>query len=58
MSTIYFDSPFSDEMRRQRLYEGQLFVFAPRPSSVALCDFADELIREAFGNLSPEKGAI
>jgi len=55
MNTVYFDSPISDEMRRERLYQGQLFVFSPRPSSVALCQFADELIREAFGKLSPEK---
>ena len=55
MNTVYFDSLLSDEMRRERLYQGQLFVFSPRPSSVALCQFADELIREAFGELSPEK---
>jgi hypothetical protein len=55
MSTIHFDSPLSDDMRRRRLYEGQLFVFSPRPSSIALCKFADELIREAFSDLSPEK---
>src|SRR6266576_704042 len=55
MTTIHFNSEFDDEVRRQHLYEGELFVFAPRPSSVALCQFADELIRDAFGNLSPEK---
>ena len=55
MNTIYFDSRLNEDDRRQRLYEGQLFVFSPRPSSVALCEFADELIRQAFGNLSPEK---
>jgi hypothetical protein len=55
MNTIYFDSTTSEETRRQHLYDGQLFVFSPRPSSLALCQFADEMIREAFGNLSPEK---
>jgi hypothetical protein len=55
MDTIFFDQLMNDETRRAHLFEGQLFVFSPRPSSVALCNFADELIREAFGNLSPEK---
>jgi hypothetical protein len=55
MNAIYFDSSFSDEMRRQHLYQGQLFVYSPLSSSIALCRFADELIREAFGGLSPEK---
>jgi hypothetical protein len=55
MNTIYFDSPVSDATRRQCLFEGQLFVFSPRPSSIALCQFADDLIRKAFGDLSPEK---
>src|SRR5262249_55914064 len=55
MDTIYFDSPVSEQTRRQCLYEGQLFIFSPRPSSIALCEFADELIRGAFGSLSPER---
>jgi hypothetical protein len=36
MNTVYVDSTVTDEERRRRLYEGQLFVFSPRPSSVAL----------------------
>ena len=55
MNTIYFNADVDDEVRRQRLYEGQLFVYAPRPGSIALCELADGLIREAFGDLSPEK---
>lgn len=55
MNTIFFDSDAVDRVRRQHLYEGQLFVYSPLPSSIALCQLADELIREAFGDLSPEK---
>jgi hypothetical protein len=55
MNTIFFDSSISDEERRNKLYNGQLFVFSPRRSSLQLVQFADELIREAFGGLSPEK---
>lgn len=53
MNTIFFDSSASDQVRRQRLYEGQLFLFSPRPSSVTLCEFARQMIEEAFGSLDP-----
>ena len=55
MNTIFIDPPMSDEVRRSHLFKGQLFVFSPKPSSLALCEFADELIRKAFGSLSPER---
>lgn len=48
MHTVYFDSPVDDAMRRQRLYSGQLFVFSPRPSTLALCQLAREMIEAAF----------
>src|SRR5919108_909972 len=51
MNTIYFDSPVDENVRRQYLYEGHLFVFSPVASSNALCQFARELIQEAFGSL-------
>ncbi len=40
MHSIYVDSKFDDEKRRQHLYDGQLFVYAPRPSSLAFTNFA------------------
>jgi hypothetical protein len=54
-NTIYFDSPLDDYTRRHELYQGQLFVYSPSPSSIALCAFARELIQEAFGSLDPLK---
>lgn len=53
MNTVYFDSSAIEEQRRKRLYEGQLFVFSPRPSSLALCEFAREMIEAAFGSIDP-----
>lgn len=53
MNTIYYDAPCSDDVRRQQLFNGQLFVYAPRPSTIAFCDFARGLIQEAFGALYP-----
>ena len=48
MNTVYYDPPFSDERRREELYQGQLIVYSPRKSSIAFVDFARELIKEAF----------
>lgn len=53
MNTIFFDSTINDEVRRQDLYNGQLFVFSPCPSAIALCEFAREMIHEAFAPLEP-----
>lgn len=55
MNTIYFDSAVSDNARRKKIYDGQIFVFSPRPASIALSDFARELTEEAFGSLDPRE---
>ncbi|OYD95252.1 hypothetical protein CDG76_09690 [Nostoc sp. 'Peltigera membranacea cyanobiont' 210A] len=55
MNTIYFDSIFSDEIRRKHLYNGQLFVFSPCASAIALCDFARGMVEEAFAPLDPRE---
>jgi hypothetical protein len=52
MNTIYFDSPVDENVRRQYLYQGHLFVLSPVGSSNALCQFARELIQEAFGSVN------
>lgn len=54
MHSVYYDAGFSDDERRQKLYEGDLFIYSPRPSTTALIDFAAELAREAFAPLDPE----
>lgn len=53
MNTIYTDSRSDDERRRQLLYQGQLFSYSSRNSIRDLCDFAGQMIREAFGSLDP-----
>lgn len=55
MNTVYYDAKVTDEVRRQRLFDGQLFVYSPRPSSVAFVEFAKTLIKEAFAPHDPEK---
>lgn len=53
-NTVYYDSPLSDDQRRQLLFEGQLFVYSPRRSTLAFIEFARELIKEAFTPFDPE----
>jgi hypothetical protein len=50
LDTISFDSHLSDELRREQLYGGRIFVFSPRRSTVALCKFARDMIEDAFGH--------
>jgi hypothetical protein len=52
-NAIYIDSRASDEVRRTRLYEGQIFTFTPSAESRALREFAVEMISEAFAPLDP-----
>lgn len=53
MNTAYHDSTMGDGDRRRRLYDGQIFVFSPRPSTQALAAHAREMIESAFGDLDP-----
>lgn len=54
MTNVFFDAPFTDEARRERLYAGDLFAWSPRPSTLALIDFARELIEKAFYPRNPQ----
>lgn len=53
MHTVYVDPRHDERERLDRLYAGELLVFTPRPSTVALCDFAREMIEAAFGPHDP-----
>jgi hypothetical protein len=54
MSTVLVESALSDDDRRVRLFAGEIFVYAPKPSTRAFVAFAQELIRAAFGGRDPE----
>ena len=34
MNSVYVDSNATDEVRRSRLFNGQIFVFSPRDSAL------------------------
>jgi hypothetical protein len=52
---VYFDSNLSDDLRRQHLYQGSIFVHRPSPGALKLCQLARELIEESFGEVDPRK---
>lgn len=52
-NTIYVDAAVSENRRREELYDGQLFVYSPKPSSLAFIEFAREMICEAFKSSDP-----
>ncbi|HXF93345.1 MAG TPA: hypothetical protein VNK46_11365 [Nitrospiraceae bacterium] len=53
-NTVYFDAPVNDDDRRLMLFDGQLFVYSPRKSTLAFIEFARNLIAEAFAPHDPE----
>jgi hypothetical protein len=53
MTAVYFDRNDSDDIRRQRLYRGDLYAYSPRASTRALCQLARELAEEAFAPYDP-----
>lgn len=55
MTTIYVNTTMDDDTRRQHVYAGDLFVIQALPSSLALCEFADKLSRDAFSPLNPRE---
>jgi Phytanoyl-CoA dioxygenase (PhyH) len=54
MHAIYVDSPAPDDIRRERLYDGDLFLYSPRPTTSALCEFGRQMAEEAFAPHDPE----
>jgi len=52
---LFFDSRMDDAKRRQELYRGAILVYSPSPNALKLCEFARQLIEEAFHPLNPLK---
>lgn len=55
MNSVYFNWNGPESVRRQRLYDGQLFVYSPRPSMLKLINHAKSMIENAFKPLDPRK---
>lgn len=52
---LFLDSRMDDEKRRQELYRGSVLVYSQTPGSLKLCQFARDLIEEAFRPFDPLK---
>ena len=52
--TIYIDISMPDEVRRQRLYDGELFIYSSRKSIQDFASFARQMIEDAFYPLDPQ----
>ena len=53
MTTVYFNEQHSDDERRAKLYNGDLYVYAPSPATQALCQLARDLCENAFAPWHP-----
>jgi hypothetical protein len=54
MTTVFYDSNMTDDERRDRLYEGDIFVYSPRRSVLDYVEFTRELLHKAFAPHDPE----
>jgi hypothetical protein len=50
---VLFDATWSDDRKRQSLYDGHVFVVSPTPSALALVTRARELLEAAFAPHHP-----
>jgi phytanoyl-CoA dioxygenase PhyH len=51
---FHVDSSLPEAERRTKLYEGDVFLFSPRPSTLALTEHGKQMALEAFDGLDPE----
>jgi hypothetical protein len=54
MNSIFVDLAATDKERRELLYQGQLLVCSPTPSSLELVKFARKMTEDAFHPLDPQ----
>lgn len=54
MTSVHYDSKLTEDERRAAIYGGDLFVFSPTASSLALAELGKQMVREAFAPLDPE----
>lgn len=55
MHSIFYDAAVSDDVRRDILFQGQLYIYSPRPISIELFNLASEMAKEAFAPHHPRE---
>lgn len=53
MTAVFFDPVMSDAERRDRLYAGDIVIFAPTAASLSLVELARRLLDDAFAPYDP-----
>jgi hypothetical protein len=53
MGTVYVDAAIGDDLRRERLFAGELFAYSPNAGSAGLCGVARDMSQEAFAPHDP-----
>lgn len=54
MTNIYLDPKTTDDERRHYTFDGSICIFSPSPVSIALCNYAKVMIKNAFGKIDPQ----
>ena len=55
MNSIFLNSKLSDDERRARLYQGQVFLYSASPATQRFVVLAKEMIHEAFPGVDPSR---
>jgi hypothetical protein len=55
MGSVYFDPNMSDEHRRQRLYDGDIFILSATAGTRSLIGLAQRMLEEAFAPHDPRE---
>jgi hypothetical protein len=55
VSIVHFDSAMTDDERRGRLYDGEIFLYSPTDATRALCAFACDMVEAAFAPHDPRR---
>lgn len=55
MTTLYLNRHEPDDIRRERIFAGDFFLYTDSAASRALCQHARDLVVQAFAGLDPER---
>jgi hypothetical protein len=54
MTSVLLDPDYDDTRRRQALWSGDILLFSPSAASAALCDYAWQMLCDAFAPVHPD----
>ena len=55
MTGVFIDPVCSDEMRRTRIYDGDIIILSPTPEMLDLVEHTRKMIEDAFAPLDPQR---